>query len=58
MRKKAQKASNRKPYEKPQIKQVELEPLETTLGTSACYGPGPGFVITNCGFAGAGCALP
>lgn len=39
MKKGAQKASARKPYEKPQIKRVKLETVERTLGTG-CYGVG------------------
>ncbi len=55
MKKEAQKASARKHYEKPQIKQVKLETAEATLGTSACWG-NPGFEASDGFCPGSGCA--
>jgi len=57
MKKEAQKAAARKPYEKPQIKRVKLETLEKTLGTG-CWSEGTtGATSTGCGSEPyAGCA--
>jgi hypothetical protein len=38
MKREAQKAAARKPYEKPEIRQVKLETVEATLGTG-CWLP-------------------
>lgn len=52
MRKEAQKASARKPYEKPQIKQVKLETVEAILGTGCWLPTGQGATDGFCQTAG------